>query len=245
MKKLLSFLPLLLLIIALAACGSDDQASTEKEPENKEETEVAEDASSAEKQAAYMEDQQNEEKEAEANSSDEVSNDEYSFEGELGTYNMVGMYHNDETFESENGTNSIDFDGFNIEFVPTLVDIELNEEAKYDEQFEGKESVRAIMMAATAENTNDFEVDYNGGVTVVTDTKEQLSSDSGVFSSNPIVQNYMGPVIEDGMFYFFLKDQESEPKHLKVMFEPPYKVEDGAVDPVNGVLGEEEIENME
>jgi len=259
LKKLLSFLSLLVLIFVLVACGNSDsetsaQSETKSETESKEkDTEVAEDASSAEKQAEYMEEK---EKETENDTKAEDSGDEYSFEGEYGTYNLVGMYYNDATMNSDDGTNLVEFDGFNLEYVPTLVDIIPNEEAQIDEQFAGKDKVRAIMMAATGENTNEFDVDYNGDITVVTDTKEQLNSESGVFSENPIIQTYMGPVVEDGVFYFFLKDQESEPKHLKVMFEPPYKVEDGAVDTVNGVLGKEqtvefdyatkeEIESME
>lgn len=159
-----------------------------------------------------------------------------SFDGDIGTFHFVGIYTNEEMEENE-GSYPVDFEGFHINVTPILVDIELNELGQ--QQYDGKTKVRAIQLTTEAENTNDFNVDYNGTITIVTSDGEQLSSDSGVLSENPVAQTYMGKVKEVGAFTISL-DDNAKPEKIELIMEPPYKVENGSVDPVNGVIGEEQ-----
>ena len=222
MKKALSLFSIIFLALFLIACGDQE---TSKESDNEGKTEEVNNTGSAEKQAEYMEE------------IDKQSEDDDTYEGELGTYSELGKYGDEEI--------KVDFEGFNLTIEPTLVEIQLNEEAQLEEELKGKDKIRAIYLKTTGENTNDHDVDYNGTMTIVTSEKEQLNTDSGIMSENPIVQTYMGKVKEEGAFTVPLKDVSSEPESIELVLDPPYKVEDGAVDPVNGVMGEEEKIELE
>ncbi|WP_373892803.1 hypothetical protein [Virgibacillus sp. CBA3643] len=203
--------------IVLSGCGDQEEKAKNN---TKNEDEMS--------QAEWMEENHPEEME---------ESNEHILQNEVGKFTSVGVYGNDQV--DEEGFYKINFDGFKLNVSTMLTDIELTEQAKQQEKYQGKDSVRAVLMYMKAENTNDFEVDFNGTTTVVTSDKEQLSADYGVMSENEAVGSYIDQVKREGYFIIPIEDAESKPKSLKVILEPPYKVEDGAVDPVNGVLGEE------
>lgn len=170
-------------------------------------------------------------------------NDQYTFTNDIGKFSLVGMYINENINES--GFYELDFKGFKLNLVPSLVDIELSESAQAEEKYKGKSNVRAILLTTKAENTNEFDVDYNGTIAITTDTKEQLNTDKGLMASNPIVQTYIGKVKQEGIFVVPIEDMGNIPKSIQLIIDPPYKVIDGAVDPVNGVLGEQKRVDFE
>lgn len=184
-----------------------------------------------------VEDHLNEKENTESVEIEEIPDeDDFSFEGEIGYFDVLGTFLSEDAGEDE--SYNIDFDGFLLDINAALVDIELNEEALYDEKYEDKDSIRAIFLHMNAENTTDLDVDFNGATTVVTSDGEQLSADYGILSENEVVQTYYGKVKEEGYFIIPLKNDDSIPDNIEVLLDTPYIVEDGGVDPENGALGE-------
>ncbi|PJN84889.1 hypothetical protein [Bacillus velezensis] len=214
MKKWLLAIGALTLSFSLAACNSQDSSGSEKNKEEK-------NSKTHEKSASNTE------------------SEKYKFTNETGDFTILAGYTNEQSDKKEKYIN-IDFKGFKIKFLPVLVDVKLSDSAKAKDQFKGKDTLRAIMLTTEAENTTDHDVDYNGNITVITDTKEQLESQGGLVSDNPIVMTYKGKVKEQGSFLIPLKDQKSTPKELDLKFSPPYKVENGAVNPETGQMGNEQ-----
>ncbi len=206
----------------MAACNESDPPPVEETEDNR---------SSAEKQAEWMEEQESEQE------PEEIEDDFWEFETDVGKFYMLGMYLNDGINE-ETGMYEVDFDGFKVDLSVALVDIDVNEEYQY--MYDGQENIKAIQITTDVENTNDFDVDYNGNITVVTSDGEQLNSDSGIMSENPAVQTYYGKVKEIGAFTIVMGSHDSLPERIELIMDGPYIVEDGAVDPVNGQLGEEQ-----
>ncbi|WP_425203972.1 hypothetical protein [Priestia megaterium] len=156
-----------------------------------------------------------------------------------GCAKVLGAFYNDDT--SKDGLYKIDFNGFKLDIVPVLVDIKLSEEAQMDEKYNGQTEVKAVMIIMQAENTLEDDVDYNGGFTVVTDTGEQLSSDSGISSANEVVQTYFGKVKATG--YDILPiEGDKLPKSFKLILDPPDKLVDGAYNGNEDLGGEKRIE---
>ncbi len=218
-KRILFLLVTLSLVIGLAACNDADDTI---------------DASNKDTDTEDVDKDKDNEENAQEN---KVEEDEFApFEGDIGTFTFIGMYLNDD-FDEDSGTYPLDFEGFELDLIPMLVDIELNEEGQY--QFDGETHIRAIQLTTEANNTNEHDVDYNGSITVVTSDGDQLSSDSGTLSENPVVQTYFGKVNEIGAFTIPLED-DAEPESINLIISPPYKVEDGKVDPVNGEMGEQQ-----
>ncbi len=221
MKKYL-FFAFITLILFLAACNESDTPTVEETEGNR---------SSAEKQAEWKEEQDSEQE------PQEIEDGFWEFETNVGKFYMLGMYLNDEINE-ETGMYEVDFDGFRVDLAIALVDIDVNEEYQY--MYDEQESIRAIQITTDVENTNDFDVSYNGNITVITSDGEQLNSDSGILSENPVVQKYYGKVKETGAFTIVMEEDESVPESIELIMDGPYKVEDGAVDPINGAMGEEQ-----
>lgn len=160
---------------------------------------------------------------------------------DLGVVEMLKYYGTDESFESlesddpQAGLLHADFEGFEVNFSMFLIDFWPYENEQY--LFDDKEYLRGILVLTHAENTTDQEISYDGSIQVNTDTKEQVFSDSEVLSHNPIAMTYTGNVEEEGYFIIPLKD-ESDPNEITVRMSPPFIVEDGSVDPINGILGD-------
>ncbi|MEC2274157.1 hypothetical protein ABS751_09815 [Bacillus subtilis] len=223
MKKWLLGIGALTLSFSLAACNTED--SSAKEDKAKEEKTATKTEEKTEDKTTAKKDSSTEEK--------------YKFSNESGDFTMLAGYTNDQS-DKEQGFITLDFQGFTLKFMPVLVDLKLSDTMKQEEEYSGKDTVRAIMVSTEAENTADHDVDYNGDITVITDTKEQLTADSGLLSNNPIVKTYKGKVKEEGYFLIPLKDQKSTPKELELRFTPPYKVENGAVNTETGLMGKEQ-----
>ncbi|KIN29807.1 hypothetical protein ACFTRE_07645 [Bacillus subtilis] len=223
MKKWLLGIGALTLSFSLAACNSED--SSAKEDKAKEEKTATKTEEKTEDKTTAKKDSSTEEK--------------YKFSNESGDFTMLAGYTNDQS-DKEQGFITLDFQGFTLKFMPVLVELKLSDTMKQEEEYSGKDTVRAIMVSTEAENTADHDVDYNGDITVITDTKEQLTADSGLLSNNPIVKTYKGKVKEEGYFLIPLKDQKSTPKELELRFTPPYKVENGAVNTDTGLMGKEQ-----
>lgn len=223
MKKWLLGIGALTLSFSLAACNTED--SSAKEDKAKEEKTATKTEEKTEDKTTAKKDSSTEEK--------------YKFSNESGDFTMLAGYTNDQS-DKEQGFITLDFQGFTLKFMPVLVDLKLSDTMKQEEEYSGKDTVRAIMVSTDAENTADHDVDYNGDITVITDTKEQLTADSGLLSNNPIVKTYKGKVKEEGYFLIPLKDQKSTPKELELRFTPPYKVENGAVNTETGLMGKEQ-----
>ncbi len=212
MKKLLF---VLLLSLFLVACGNESDAESGKEEQK--------------------EDQKAENDNTEENET--IEEDEYSFENEYGTFDLVGMYYSEDE-DQEPGFYKIDFDGFLLNMTVSLVDIELSEEAQWEERFAGKEHSRALLIFTEAENTTDMEIDFNGTSHIVTSDKQQVYPDYGIMSENEAVMTYHGQVMQEGYFIVPLKD-DSLPESINLTFEAPYEVINGGVDPINGKVGED------
>ncbi|MFE4509608.1 hypothetical protein ACFRC2_07655, partial [Bacillus subtilis] len=223
LKKWLLGIGALTLSFSLAACNSED--SSAKEDKAKEEKTATKTEEKTEDKTTAKKDSSTEEK--------------YKFSNESGDFTMLAGYTNDQS-DKEQGFITLDFQGFTLKFMPVLVELKLSDTMKQEEEYSGKDTVRAIMVSTEAENTADHDVDYNGDITVITDTKEQLTADSGLLSNNPIVKTYKGKVKEEGYFLIPLKDQKSTPKELELRFTPPYKVENGAVNTDTGLMGKEQ-----
>ncbi|MEC2197804.1 hypothetical protein V7174_13705 [Bacillus subtilis] len=227
MKKWLLGIGALTLSFSLAACNSEN--SSAKDNKAKEEK-------TATKTEEKTEDKTTAKKDS---STDSSAEEKYKFSNESGDFTMLAGYTNDQSDKAQ-GFITLDFQGFTLKFMPVLVDLKLSDSMKQEEEFSGKDTIRAIMISTEAENTADHDVDYNGDITVITDTKEQLTADSGLLSNNPIVKTYQGKVKEEGYFLIPLKDQKSTPKELELRFTPPYKVENGAVNTETGLMGKEQ-----
>ncbi|PAF21750.1 hypothetical protein CHH49_09755 [Terribacillus saccharophilus] len=137
---------------------------------------------------------------------------------------MIGAY----TEEGQDGDYSFlsaSFDNFSVRTIPTLVEIDLNEEAKEMEQFSGKDTVRAIVLAIESENDNDYNFSYEGKANSVTDTSEELAgftSPDSTLAKEYTEEDY-GDYGEYGYIYFLLDDISAEPKELEVTFDAPEK----------------------
>lgn len=211
-------------VLLLTACGNDD-TSIEKEIIETEET------------------QKESQEDTEQGNLEQIDVDEDGdIQLDLGVVEMLKYYGTDESFESLNSDDPLggllhaDFDGFEVDFSMFLIDFWPYANEQY--LFDDKEYLRGILILTHAENTTDQEIDYNGNIQVNTDTKEQVHSDSGALGHNPIAMTYTGKVEEEGYFIIPLKD-ESDPNEITVRMSPPYIVEDGIVDPTNGMLGDE------
>lgn len=146
------------------------------------------------------------------------------------TIKPIGTYVNEES--DEDGFYTIDYEGFILKVSPKLVDGVISEEGTPE---------KGIQIDMMTENTRDGDVDYNGDMNIITDTKEQLSPPSGLMTENPVIQTYQGQVKEEGSSFVALKDSENDPQKITLILSAPYEVINGAVDPTNGILGEEEI----
>lgn len=229
MKKIYSIFITAMLLFVLAACGNSEnvtsgETETKTVTESKENTsDVAEDAKSTEKQADKAEDvEQN-------TSAAEETSDEYSFEGPDGSYNIIGAYYNDQII-NEDELVTLDFDGFKLTPLTFLVDFVPNEQTKYkiqhDERFAGKDTIKLLATTAKAKNTNDFEVNYAGGITVETDSNEQISSFDGSLFSSIDAEPYAPQEEREKNFLFVLENQESLPDHIEMTFERPSQVDE-------------------
>lgn len=134
------------------------------------------------------------------------------------------------------GNVATDFEGFHVDSQFLLADFVPSEEYAY--LHDDKENIRAIMVLMQAENTTEHDVDYNGDVMIVTDTKEQVYGESGILSENSTAQSYFGKVEEVGYYIIPLKD-DSTPKTIEVTMGAPYEMVDGSVDPIDGKMGED------
>lgn len=241
MKKIVGMLLFLLLI--LAGCGSEEASNNPKQESANSDTETSDSAETPEESESTVNEEETAEPDSEAATEEAVEQGEgldYDDPAEL----MEGLAHpikyysaEDPTLMTEEGMIAVDFEGFNIDFTVFLVDFKPSEEYLYD--YEEKETIRALLVTTLAENTNDFDVDYNGNITFTTNTKEQVSGDHGIMSSNAAVQTYYGQVVAEGYYIIPLEDG-SEPTKLTAIMEGPWKVEDGAVNTENGPMGGEQ-----
>lgn len=227
MKKIFGLLSMALLVFILGACGnSESEASGESDTKSNSVSQEKETGASEvtdQNTSANMEDQNQNTANGEKT---QKSSEEFSIEGPDGTYNVIGAYYNDEMINSEDGSLTLDFDGFKLSFVTFLVDYIPNEEnlsiVQNDERYADKGKIKLLMTMASTKNTNDFEVNYAGGITVVTDTNEQISTFDGSLSSVS-AETYSSQEEKEDRFFFILEDQESVPDHIEMTFENPGK----------------------
>ncbi|MFP7493419.1 hypothetical protein SFC66_06475 [Terribacillus saccharophilus] len=195
MKKLYGFIILLGLVLLLAACGSD-QASKKEQSNGDTESSSTSQLTTEQKMEKY----------------------EYTSE-EFGDYFLLGIYTNKAEGLSYEPI-SVTFDNFTLEGGLSLVEIDLNEEAKKLEQFSGKDTVRAVMLEMETDNENDYEFTYHGRATAKTETGDELTG--FISPDSELVKDYTtDDYIEHGIMYFLLDDLNSEPKQLEITFEPP------------------------
>lgn len=211
----------------LAGCGNEATKDTTTE---KPEKDVAVQESAAETTA------KEETKENETG----IANGEFDITNDTGYIKLLGIFEGELSSDEDLSAN-IDFNGFKVSFIPSLVDIELSDEAQMDEKYEGKTETKAIMLSMNVENTLEDDVDYNGSITVVTDTGEQLYADSGILSKNAVVQTYHGKVKQTGYDILPLTGDEL-PKSIKVIMDPPDKLVNGALNGNDDLGGEQRIE---
>lgn len=232
MKKIIFILGMSTALL-LGACSEEEPKSSPEETQEPSGTE--EESTESE---APVDQTEVEEKEEETADEDENKNIEFP-EGQV---DLISYYGTEESYQrelnsDEGGVIPLDFEGFKVDTAFYLVDFRPNEEYRYE--YEDKESVRAIMAITQAENTNDFDVDYNGGMTIITDTKEQVNATSGLMGDNPVIGMYYGQVEAEGYYIIPLKD-DSQPEKITVIMEGPWQVVDGAVNTETGQMGEEQ-----
>lgn len=143
---------------------------------------------------------------------------------------ILGRYTNDQT--NEDGYMEVDFEGFKVQIAPAFIEA-LPQEGEVDMQ-------NAIRVYMKTENTREGDVYYSGAMTVVTDTKEQLSFPSGLAGDNPVIQTYMGKVQEEGASTVVMEKQEETPQKITLILGTPYESVDNTIDTENGELGEEQ-----
>ncbi len=223
MKKLLSSL---LALGLLAGCGNEKVSETPKEEEK---------ATAVENQETTEEVAVNKDDKTSKNETG-IHNGEFDITNNTGYIKLLGIFEGESSSE-EDLSNTIDFNGFKVSFIPSLVDVELSAEAQTEEKYEGKAETKAVMLSMNVENTLEDDVDYNGSFIVVTDTGEQLYAESGLLSKNAVVQTYHGKVKETGYEILPLKGDEL-PKSIKIIMDPPNKLVNGALNG-NKDLGEE------
>lgn len=202
----------LILGMLLAGCGNEKAAVTKEIDDNKN-TEVVVDTKSKDQKQTY------------------------DFSNEMGDFKILGVYVNENSSE-EDASLDVDFNGFKINVLPSLVEVKLSDDAKImNEEYAGKDTINAIMLTMQTENTLTDDVDYNGNITLVTDTGEQLTADSGILSENPVVQTYHGKVKAEGFDVISL-NTEKLPKNLNLIMNPPDKLTEDAYTG-EGTMGEE------
>lgn len=239
MKKLTSLL--IVPAILLGACQSEEAEPESQNPQAIEEPAETENSTKTDETAdpeipeEQVETPNNEES---AEAGDENKNIEFP-EGQV---DLISYYGTEESYQrelnsDEGGSIPLDYDGFIVKTTFYLVDFRPNEEFLYE--YEEKESVRAIMAITETENTNEFDVDYNGGMTIITDTKEQVSATSGLIGNNPVIGMYYGQVAQEGYYIIPLKD-ESKPEKITVIMDGPWQVTDGTINTETGQMGEEQ-----
>jgi len=232
MKKICLLL-LFTVFLVLGACSSKDTATTKGDETKQTATEEATGTPEQEETA------NNEDAEMPENATG-IQDGKYDITNDDGYIKMLGMFEGDLS-SKENLVTTVDFNGFKISFVPSLVDVELSPEAQSEEKYEGKTNTKAIMLAMEVENTLEDDVDYNGTFTIVTDTGEQLSSDNGIGSSNEVVQTYFGKVKQTGYDILPLEGDKL-PKSIKIIMDPPNKLVNGAFNGNEDLGGEKRIE---
>jgi len=234
LKKLLSFLSLLVLIFVLAACGNSDsetstQSDTKSETESKEkDTEVAEDASSAEKQAEYMEEKEAEDEKKEETSSDEGFRDDGKFDEEgFGKGQVVGIGYSEEAGidgVEDNPLKPFDFGGVEMTVGGVaVVDVQPDADAK-EYVFEGADKAKVIIIDLMTENTLDKDISfYPDQAIVTTDTGEQLESE--IMLSGEAGGDFYGKVKKEGQAWYILNDPDAEIKKVTMIVSPPYEID--------------------
>ncbi|SEM47538.1 hypothetical protein SAMN04489762_0161 [Terribacillus saccharophilus] len=209
MKKLSSILLMAGLMFLLAACGSDNASSTDSKDTSSKKTE-----------------QQEQAKEESSSDTSKLTTEQKKeiyehTEDEFGDYFLIGAY----TEEGQDGDYSFlsaSFDNFTVHTIPTLVEIDLNDESKEMEQFSGKDTVRAIVLEIESENDNDYNFSYEGKATAVTDTGAELTGFTSPDST--LAKEYKEEDYgEYGYIYFLLDDISAEPKELEITFEAPQR----------------------
>jgi hypothetical protein len=226
--------------LILTGCGNEEakQTTTEQTKEDASKNDVVKT-----KESAKQEEIANNEDTEKTKNAVGIHNGKYDITNDTGYIKMLGIFSSDVSSE-EDLTTSLDFNGFKISIIPSLVDVELSPEAQMDEKYKGKTNTKAIMVAMKVENTLEDDVDYNGTFTVVTDTGEQLSSDNGIGSSNDAVQTYYGKVKQTGYDVLPLNGNKL-PKSIKLIMDPPNKLVDGAFNGNEDLGGEKRIEFKE
>jgi len=212
MKKLLAGLSLSAALFLAACGGGAEENMNETTSANTEATQQADNEQLS--QSEWMEQQ----------SEADIEADQEELNGVIGNYVNEDM--------NEDGYYTVDFEGFELQVAPKLIET----------ASDTGEMTKAIKLDMIGENGTDMEVDYGGGTTIVTDTQEQLSPDFDIMSDGIEImgQNYYPDVIKEGYSVAPLKNSENTPQSITVILDPPYEVTEDGVDPINGVLGEEQ-----
>ncbi|MDC7767148.1 hypothetical protein POL82_27075 (plasmid) [Priestia aryabhattai] len=171
----------------------------------------------------------------------------YDFSNDMGDFKVIGMYASSKTGD-EDKIITPDFKGFKLKFILSSVEIKLSREVKLDEPFVSQGTAKAILLTMKGENTLEDNIDYNGTLVTVTDTDTdtsvQINGDSGVFSSNEVVQTYYGKVKQAGIDVFSLGGDKM-PTSFKLIVDPLDKLENGACAGKDILGGEQDIKFVE
>lgn len=229
MKKVI-FITGLTSILALSACGNNDQVDAEaKQNDN---SESASESDNQNKSSEETEDEDVEEpeediEEATSELSDELNDDGEVFEEGFGYMRFVGVGLNDEInldYDENSQSDVIEMGPMNITIDSVaVVDFEPDDE-DISYIFDDEERVRAILMDMTVENTSDEDVTfYPNNSVLVTDTGEQLESD--MFMMGDQGGEFFGKVKKEGQTWWLLNDLETDISSIKMIIDPPYDME--------------------
>lgn len=210
-------------VLALTACGNNDEASAE--PENDSEPTAA---STQEVDNDVEEDETADEPEEEP-AADEDDNDfgdsvdetgEFYEEG-FGFMKTVGIGYNDEV-----GIDGTDAPLKPIEMGPmelyingmAVVDVEPESEVSY--LFNEEEKVRAVIVDMSVHNTSEDDITFHPNqATLVTSTGEQVESE--IFLMGEAGGDFYGGVKKEDQTWWLLNDLDTDIENIKMIISPP------------------------
>ncbi|SEA52732.1 hypothetical protein SAMN05421743_105184 [Thalassobacillus cyri] len=195
MKKVLYSLLLTILVLGLAACGTDSESASGSE-DNSEGTEET-----ANQDTTSKEDEDNKE---DTTGEEETESEESNVEEIDGGTRTTHFKVEDINAMAESGPINLT--------VKSIAGVTINiEDEAVKELFDGEDTVDFIVLDTVAENTSEDDIMiYPDQGTLTTDTGEQSEAD--MLLSDSVGGDFYGQVSKDGAIAFQVKDSESVSK---------------------------------